>query len=634
MSRSRGAIAPGHRHTRRARLSLIAGGSVFLLLAGAFFALRPRPVRYTPGTEASTSGEITHALARSLPEGVPKIHFTDAAEGAGIHFRHFHGGRTTQLPEDMGSGAAWGDYDDDGDPDLFLVNESGPLTASAEEIAMSPARSTLYRNDGNGSFTDVTEVAGVGARGWGMGAAWGDYDGDRDLDLLVTRFGTILLYRNDGDGTFTEVSRATGIGKLEGFWTGASWADYDRDGDLDLYVCGYVQYRFDEAASRKTSFQYRAVVPYTLNPSTYAPERNLLFRNEGGVFREVAHAAGVDNPAGRSLSASWGDFDDDGWMDLYVANDISDNAMFRNGGDGTFQDISHSAWVADYRGAMGLAVGDWENDGDLDIFITHWIAQENALYENQKGTIRATAAEPLHFVDEADQVGLGQIALDFIGWGTDFIDYDNDGRLDLFVVNGSTFQRQEAPSLLTPMKNQLFWNAGKPRGYYEVGSVSGEAFGVENVGRGASFADYDGDGDVDVAVVVNGGAARLLRNDGGNAQGWFRVVLRGPSTLPLRSAGRRRLATTTFATGARVRIATGPLTQIRQVGGSSSYLSQSPPGEVWFGVGAARNVDRLEIAWPDGGQDSFKDLPVDSTVSLVEGGEPIVRTERDREEGR
>ncbi|MFQ5845501.1 MAG: CRTAC1 family protein, partial [Planctomycetota bacterium] len=612
---------------RRARFYLIAGASAFALGVAVLLMLRPAAVPYTPGTEAATSGEITRSLSRSLPAGAPPVRFADAAAASGIRFQHFHGRRSTQLPEDMGSGAAWGDYDGDGDPDLYLVNESGPLTGAGSALAASPAHAVLYRNEGDGRFADVTEAAGVGARGLGMGAAWGDYDGDGDLDLVVTRFGTSLLYRNNGDGTFTDVSERTRIGDAEGFWTGASWADYDRDGDLDLYVCGYVHYRFDPTEAGRRSYQYGTLQPYTLNPSSYDPERNLLLRNDAGVFQEVARDAGVDNPTGRSLSASWCDFDGDGWTDLYVANDISDNAMYWNRGDGSFLDVSHSAWVADYRGAMGLGIGDWDNDGDPDIFVTHWIAQENAFYENQAEKIPPTGAEPMHFIDQADLLGLGQIGLDFIGWGTGFFDYDNDGRLDLFVANGSTFQRDDDPSLLVPMRNQLFWNAGARQGYYEVGATGGGPFAVDNVGRGAAFADYDGDGDLDVAVVVNGGAARLLRNDGGNAQGWMRLVLRGRArTASSGHDGASRRASATFANGARVRLRAGSVTQIRQVGCGSSYLSQDPPGEIHFGLGSASRIDEMEIVWPDGARRLLRDLPARATVRILEGGEPSVTT--------
>jgi len=373
---------PGRHHRRRARLLMLAGAALFAGVTVALYVARPRPEAYVPGRGADT-GEITRGLDRELPatrdaspsqapaEGsraqaaaaqVPAtltrgstaspgpVHFSDVAESVGLRFTHFNGRRSTQLPEDMGSGLAWGDYDGDGDPDLFVVNESGPLTLTPAEQAASPAHAHLYRNDG-GHFVDVTDEAGLAVRGTGMGAAWGDYDGDGRLDLLVTRYGTNLLFHNEGNGRFRDVSVESGVAAFEGFWTGVAWADFDRDGHLDAYVCGYVRYSYDPAKASETSRQFKAVVPYTLNPSSYPPERNLLLRNDGrGHFTDVAREAGVSNPTGRSLSAAWADFDGDGWPDLYVANDVSDNAMFRNLGNGRFADISHSAWVADYRG--------------------------------------------------------------------------------------------------------------------------------------------------------------------------------------------------------------------------------------------------------------------------------------------
>jgi tetratricopeptide (TPR) repeat protein len=615
------------RRARRTRRWVLAGAAGVAALSAAAVLLRPRPSTYTPGADAGASGEITRDLARSRPAGFPDIRFVDAAADTGLVFRHFHGTRSTQLPEDMGSGLAWGDYDGDGDPDLFLVNEDGPLTLSPDEARRSPAHAALFRNDG-GRFTDVTETAGLDLHGCGMGAAWGDYDGDGDLDLVVTRFGRNALFRNDGGGHFTDVSDASGVGAPEGFWSGAAWGDYDRDGDLDLYVAGYVKYRYDEALAGKGSQQYAAVVPFTLNPSSYPPERNLLLRNDGGVFHDVAAQAGVENLTGRSLSAAWADFDGDGWPDLYVANDISDNAMYRNLGNGRFEDVSHAAWVADYRGAMGLGVGDWDNDGDLDIFIAHWIAQENALYDNQARR-EAAAPQPMRFLDIADQVGLGQIALDFVGWGCGFFDFDNDGREDLFVVNGSTFQREDDPGRLVPMRDLLFWNAGTGTGggFFEAGDAAGEALAVENVGRGAACADFDGDGDLDIAINVNGGDVRLLRNDGGDRQRSLRVVLRGHRSRDAAArttGGRRALRTTTFATGAVVRLTANGVTQMREIGAGPSYLSQSPPGEAHFGLGAAASVERLEIDWPDGARQEFTDLPAGGTLTLSEGGSPVL----------
>jgi hypothetical protein len=574
------------------------------MLAGAGLVFRwRRPARaYAPGVSTE---DVTRALERGLPADRPHIVFRDVTEAAGIRFHHFAGRRSTQLPDDMGSGAAWGDFDDDGRVDLFLVNVAGPLTLTPSERAQSPARNALYRNDGDGTFTDVTEAAGLGERMIGMGAAWGDFDGDGLLDLAVSSYGGLHLYRNRGDGTFADVTREAGLDRFRGFWAGVSWADYDRDGRLDLYVCGYVQYSYKAGDAGKGTLQYKAVVPFTLNPSSYAPERTLLFHNEGhGRFTERGRAAGVDNPNGRSLSAAWADFDEDGWPDLYVANDVSDNAMFRNRGNGTFEDISERAWVADYRGAMGLAIGDWDGDGDQDIFITHWLAQENALYSNLKVAFKQAPAPPgqMRFMDVADMEGLGQIALDYIGWGTFFFDYDNDGRPDLFVVNGSTFQREDDATKLVPMKNLLFWNGGEERGFFEMGAVSGEAVALPRVGRGAAFADYDGDGNLDVVVVNHDAPALLLRNEGGTGHHWLRV-------RALAKTGNR------FGVGARVSVSAGGRTQVAQIGSQSSYLSQSPY-EAHFGLAGASRVERVDVVFPDGTKVERQGVPADQVLDV------------------
>lgn len=585
-----------------ARSALVGGLTVVLAIVAVTHTLRPR--RYTPGDAVEG---ITRSLDRTLPAGVPAIHFSDVTASAGISFKHFGGKRSTQLPEDMGSGAAWGDYDGDGFPDLYICAIAAPLTATPSEVAASPVHNRLYRNRCDGTFNDVTEAAGVGFRGCSMGASWGDMDGDGDLDLVVTSYDSITLYRNNGNGTFTDVSRQAGVAKFRGFWTGVSWADFDGDGYLDFYVCGYVQYRLDPKELSKVTLQYNAQVPFTLNPSSYSPERNLLFRNNrNGTFSEVAVSAGVDNPTGRSLSAAWCDFDMDGRPDLYVANDVSDNALFRNLGNGKFEDISHSAWVADYRGAMGLAIGDWDNDGDQDIFITHWIAQENALYDNQwisRGSKAQGKKKALHFMDIADQLGLGQISLDYIKWGTSFFDFDNDGRLDLFVVNGSTFQDESDPRHLVTMNSQLFWNKG-PEGFFEVGGRSGEYFSRKYVGRGAAFADYDNDGDVDVFIVNHSGSPVLLRNDGGNRRNWLKVRARP------RSAN-------TCGVLSLVRVRAGSLNQVQSLGSQSSYLSQNAL-EAHFGLANATQADIVEIRFPDGNTKALRNVPANRVLVIEE----------------
>ncbi len=578
--------------------------SVGLLSAAtlAFFVLRPNSESYRAGDRVEG---ITATLERDIPEDLPHVLFEDVARESGIDFVHFGGRRSTQLPEDMGSGAAWGDFDNDGYLDLFVCNIAGPLTAAEAELSASQARNRLFRNRGDGTFEDVTEAAGIGFRGVSMGVAWGDFDSDGLLDLIVTNYGPILLYRNNGDGTFAETSSESGLAGFNGFWASPSWGDYDRDGDIDLYVCGYVDYRFDPTDLQKATSQYEASVPYTLNPSSYEPVSNLLFKNEGGIFKEVARSAGVDNPSGRSLSASWCDLDEDGWPDLYVANDISDNVLYRNLGDGHFEDVSHRAWVADYRGAMGVAIGDWDNDRDMDMFVTHWLAQENALYDN---TLRMMADSPdpeepgLNFFDIADQTGLGQIALRFIGWGTSFLDYDNDGRLDLWVVNGSTFQEEKDPSQLVPMRMQLFWNKGPEDGYFEVGQALGELFETPRVGRGAAFGDYDNDGDTDAFIVIFGGAPLLLRNEGGSRSPWLRVQV-----------VEREHAHANF--GTKVEVYSGELVQAKVLGAQASYLSQNAP-EALFGLGTNTHIDRVVVTFPCGDVRVLQDVAVNQTITV------------------
>ncbi|MBI4421528.1 MAG: VCBS repeat-containing protein [Gemmatimonadetes bacterium] len=577
-------------------LAFVAAGGAIVLLA-----VKPEPP-YRPG--AKVEG-LTSELSRSLPADHPRVTFVDVSREAGIQFQHFQGQRTSQIPEDLGSGAAWGDYDNDGWPDVFLVNLVGPITLTPEQVRRSPVRCALYHTNRDGTFTDVSVAAGVDLRAWGMGAGWGDYDNDGRLDLVVSTYGENVLYRNNGDGTFSDRTRQAGLAGKRGFWSGVSWGDFDRDGFLDLYVAGYVKYA--PLAEATTSQQYDVENPASINPNSFPAERNLLYHNNrNGTFTEIAARAGVLGERGKSLGAAWADFDEDGWPDLYVANDVTDNQLFRNRGNGTFEDISHQAHVADYRSAMGLAVGDWDGDQDTDIFITHWIAQENALYSNLGNRSSATRTGPaMEFMDEADRYGLGQIALDFVGWGTFFFDYDNDGKLDLFVVNGHTFQRRDAPQLLAPQTAQLFWNRAAREGFYDVSSVSGEYFKELHVGHGAAFADYDNDGDLDVLVVNHGGPAVLLRNEGGNRDRWLKVRLEG-----------RRSNRT--AIGAKIRVVAEHTTQVREVGAQASYLSQNDLTE-HFGLGTTSEVDSLVVTWPSGVRQVVPRVASNQTLRLVEG---------------
>jgi tetratricopeptide (TPR) repeat protein len=563
-----------------------------------------RDDRYVAGQEEEG---ITRSLDRSLEQAATGLRFTEVSEQAGIRFEHFPFRRTSQLPEDMGPGAAWGDYDGDGMPDLFLVNFAAPLGVPDEEMAVSAATDRLYRNRGDGTFEDVTESAGVGTAHRGIGASFGDYDADGDEDLFVTSWGSNILWENQGDGTFQDVTAHAGL-EAEGFWTGASWADFDLDGDLDLYVCGYVNYIPEEPGSASTRVG-DAENPFTINPSSYTPRPNHLYVNRGdGTFDERAADAGVQGSAGRSLAAAWADFDGDGLPDLYVANDVSDNAMFRNLGDGTFEDVSYGALVADYRSSMGIAVGDWDGDLDLDLFLTHWVAQENALYSSR------TAADPadasgggLRFRDDADRVGLGQIALDLVGWGTAFVDFDSDGWLDLFVANGSTLQQRDEPSELVPMHPHLYWNKGPDQGFFEVGAEAGIRTNPPGVGRGAAFADYDSDGDADLLIIRHGGRARLLRNDSTGGH-WVGFKVRARSGHP-------------SGIGARIVVRAGGRAYLQEVGAGPSYLSQNHV-DLLFGLGEATRVERVEVSWPGGRREEWSDLGVDRLWDLEEGRQP------------
>ncbi len=588
--------------SRRHRRILIWSAAVVAatVIAGGLTAMARKDSSRTPLPGDEVTG-LTDSLARKIPADHPKVSFQDVTDSSGIRFRHFHGQRSSLLVEDMGSGAGWADFDNDGDLDLFVANIAGPFTLKGDEVAQSPAGCALYRNKGDGTFEDVSAQFGLDVRLIGMGVSWGDYDDDGDLDLYLTANGPNHLFRNDGDH-FTDVSRAAGVDDGR-FGAGAAWADYDRDGDLDLYLANYVQFTYTKANRDRLPEQLKGELPYTLNPSSYPPEKNLLYRNNGdGTFTDAAGAAGCADSDGRGMAVSWLDFNGDGWLDLYVANDVSKNGVYLNGGDGTFKDIGASSLAADYRGAMGLAVGDPDNDGDLDMFVTHWIAQENGLLDNQRFSFGKERSDGrILFMDFADARGLGQISLDTIGWGTAFLDYDNDNRLDLFVVNGSTFEMTEDTRQLVPMRQFMFWNRGRV-GFFEVGPVSGEFFSQMYVGRGAAFGDYDNDGDVDVFVVVHGGAGILLSNDGGNRNHWLKLRLRQPKT-------------NRFAVGALVRVLTGKVWQTRLVGAGTSYLSHNSL-ELEYGLGSYEVAERIEITWPDGQKQTLKDVSADQILEI------------------
>ena len=568
-------------------------------------ALSRRTVEAIPAAGAKVAG-LTSVLTQTVSANDVPLRFEDVTESVGLSSHHFPVKRASLLPEDMGSGVACGDYDGDGWTDLYLVNFAGNATPGAplDEVA---GRSRLYRNVEGKRFEDVTEEAGVGFVGYGMGAAWGDYDNDGDLDLYVTAYGANALYENQGDGTFVDVTDERGVQDTR-FSAGCSWADFDRDGALDLYVSNYVDFVFRAQDRSAVERQYATEQPYTLNPSSYPPQANALFRNNGdGTFGDVAVDAGVANSSGRSLSASWVDLNNDGWVDLYVANDVSNNGVFLNRcveGILKFEDVGPSSLAADYRGAMGIAVGDFDADLDQDLVITHWIAQENALYRNMilDALTGPSGDDRLFFMDEADSAGLGQISLDMVGWATGFTDFDNDGRRDLWLVNGSTIERRDDHSRLEAQASFVFWNRGDQR-FVEVARHAAPTLATPAVRRGGAHLDFDGDGRMDLVVIEHGGPARVLKNVSPRTGRWLRVRL-------TQSGGN------TSALGARVYATFGGATQMLEVGASSSYLSQDELMS-HFGLGDAARVDVLRVVWPDGGEEIHRGVAADHELHLT-----------------
>lgn len=541
-----------------------------------------KPDPLAPAADGSIAG-LTSILSRTVSSDMHRFAFEDVTARAGIDFRHFPQARRSLLPEDMGSGVAWGDFDNDGFPDLYLVNFA---TDAGERPDDERAWCRLFRNRRDGTFEDVSRASGTNLVLGGLGAAWGDFDNDGLLDLHVSAVGPNVLLRNRGDGTFADATARADVADPS-FSTGAAWGDYDLDGWIDLSVPNYVRFEYRAADRHRSSRQYGSEIPYTLNPSAYPAAANRLYRNLGdGRFVDTASEAGVENTSGRSLQSVWFDFDLDGHPDLYVANDVSANGVFHNAGDGTFADIGASSLAADYRGAMGLAVGDFDRDEDLDLFITHWIAQENALFENMfsSGWTDAEGHRRVLFMENSESLGLGQISLRAVGWATGLADFDNDGWPDLWIVNGHTFEERDDHARLRAQAPHFYWH--RPgAGFYEIGAFAWPETPAL-VGRGGAHADFDQDGFMDVAILEHGGRAILLRNTG--IGGGNRITLR------LRQPGLN-----THAIGARVHLRCGDRTQVAQVLAGSSYLSQDT-SDLHFGLGDAAFADEIVIHWPDG----------------------------------
>ncbi len=540
-----------------------------------------------------------------LPEEAPRIRF----ESEVLPFEHFGASRAALLPEDNGSGVAVGDYDNDGYDDVYLVNLAGPVLMAPEELVRTRPPGRLFHNKGDGSFEEVTEVTGLRHVGWGMGAVWADVNDDGWLDLLVTGIDEVRLFLNEDGSRFTDASADFDLGALPCFATGAAFADYDADLDLDLYVPCYVDFPWERARDRPLV----AGRPATMTtPANYPAQPNYLFRNEGGrKFVDVSRVAGVQDEFGRGLQALFADLNDDRLPDLYIANDQSFDKLYQNRGDGTFADVSLEAGTRDPRAGMGIALGDYDGDGVQDHFLTQSVGEQNALYRN------ISTKEFLLFEDVTYPVGLAPVDQAWVGWGTGLLDLDLDGDLDLFVVNGSTIEDEWTLEVLSDPKmipQPLRIYRQQSGRFRDASDAAGDIFSELLVGRGAAFGDFDRDGLVDAVVSVHNAKPVVLRNASERGGHWLSIELEG------RSPNR-------FAVGATVRVeGTAKLTQ--QVLAGESYLSDSSY-RLHFGLGKARSV-ALTVEWPSGATQSFDDLPIDSTIRLREGAKEWETVSRKR----
>ena len=541
-------------------------------------------------------------LPAAAGAGRPGVVFTDVTRAAGIGFINLSAPEKKYIVESMGGGVAFFDFNNDRIIDIYLVNSYTVEMAVANRPRPAAA---LYRGRGDGTFEEVAGKAGVADPGWGMGVAVADYDNDGFDDLYVTCFGPNRLYRNRGNGTFEDVTARAGVGDPR-FSTGAAWGDYDRDGDLDLFVANYVDFKLGDLPQFGNGkfCQYRGV-PVQCGPRGLPGAGDALYRNNGdGTFADVSKAAAVEDAAGLyGLGVMWTDLDDDGWLDVVVANDATPNYAYRNNRDGTFTETGLALGLAVNengveQGSMGLSIADYDRDGRLDIVVTNFADDYNTLYRKEEGG---------GFTDASRRSQTAGPSMPYVGWGTRLFDYDNDGWLDLLIVNGHVYPQIEGayPGGMYRQRKLLYRNR-RDGTFEEVAAAAGAALTERRASRGAAFGDYDEDGDMDVIVNDLDGPAMLLRNDGGSRLGHW-VNLRLIGTKSNRNA-----------VGARVWLTAGKMTQVQEVYGGDSYISHSDR-RLHFGLGAATRVDSVTVRWPNGATEKVANLPVDRVVTIKEG---------------
>jgi hypothetical protein len=527
------------------------------------------------------------------------VQFVEVTQAANITFRHNDGssGQKYYL-EPTGAGAAFFDYDNDGDLDIYFVNGANLPGATSEE----PPRNTLYRNNSDGTFTDVTDIVGVGDTNYGFGCCVGDYDNDGYQDLYITNFEANVLYHNNGDGTFSDVTEKAGVGD-ERWGSSCAFADYDNDGDLDLFVSNYVVFNLEENPVCST----RGIRVYC-GPETYEGVPDILYRNNGdGTFTDVTKSAGLYD-SGKGFGAVWGDYDNDGDLDLFVANDTTPNFLYRNNSDGTFTEMAMMAGVALSESGMafngmGANFGDYDNDGYLDIIVTNFQDQTTNLYRNTHDGF---------FFDVTFVSGIGERTLPYLEWGVDFCDFDNDGDLDIFTANGHVDDNIEQfdPIGKYNQQNQLFRNNGDGT-FSDISNMAGPGLLIKKVSRGAAFGDYDNDGDIDILVTNVNQPPNLLRNDGGNKNNWLMI-----KTIGVKS--------NRDGIGARITVSANGKRQIREIKSGSSFLCQSDM-RAFFGLGKVDTVDFVEIHWPSGIVEKLENVKANQIITIVEGQANNVR---------
>jgi enediyne biosynthesis protein E4 len=545
--------------------------------------------------------------AGGFVDGAPVV-FRDIANESGLNSFHHRSGTPdkTTIIETPGSGVALLDYDNDGWLDIYLINGS---TVAALKGKETPPSAMLLRNNHDGTFTDVTEKAGVANERWGFGVAVADYDNDGWPDIYVANYGKNRLYHNNHNGTFTDLADKAGVA-VSGWSTGPTWGDYDRDGLLDLFVPGYVKFDVDhppgspESNVAPASCQFRGV-PVFCGPRGLPGEGDHLFHNNGdGTFTDVSAKAGVADPYGYyGLASVFVDIDDDGWPDLVVANDSVPSYLYRNRHNGTFEDISYASGFAlsgegREQASMGVAVGDYNRDGRVDLLVTTFSDDYDTLFRNEGDG---------EFFDVSGQTGIISPTIPFLGWGTGFLDFDNDGYLDLFVANGHVFRNVDRQNWGTTYAQRplLFRNVDGKR-FDVVPAATNSGLAVVISARGAAFGDLFNDGHIDVVINNIDSAPTLLRNVVGNQNHWIELKLIGGPKSPRDSIG------------AKVFVTTGPVRQRADVFSGGSYGSSSDQ-RVHFGLGSATKIDKVEILWPSGMKEDIVNLHVDTVITVVEG---------------